>query len=116
VGLFAGAPDRCSRRACGAVLLVVLGGIFVADRNRAHSHITAQARYLPSASGNGSGYICFDSQTQASVPMSACDNEDFDGAVTSWRERKGWYEYAAGALVVLTLASAFALSRRTVAA
>ena len=93
----------------GAVLLVVLGGVYVADRNRNHSHIDSQRRYQTTA---GDGGTCFDTQTQEYVAVHLCNNEDLLGAIDSWRQRKGWYEYAAGALVVLTLASAFAASRR----
>ncbi len=95
----------------GAVLLVVLGGVFVADRNRSHSHIDSQRRYQTTTAGYGG--TCFDTQTQEYVAVHLCNNEDVFGAIDSWRQRKGWYEYAAAALVVLTLASAFAVSRRT---
>jgi hypothetical protein len=93
-------------------LLVVLGGIFVADRNRAHSRISAKRRY--ERTFNYPGGTCLDTQKPypVPVPVHLCTNEHLGSAIASWRERKGWYEYAAAALVVLTLASAFAVSRR----
>jgi hypothetical protein len=93
----------------GAILLVVLGGVYVADRNRNQSHIRSQERYV---SNPGPGPTCLDTKTQNYVAVHLCNNEDVLGAIDSWRQRKGWYEYAAGALVVLTLAGAFAASRR----
>lgn len=108
MGLFAGAPDRGCVVLVGAVLLVVIGGIYVVDRNRAHSHINHQElRYSIDQDGG-----CLDNSTLESVPMSNCNVV----STIDWRARKGRYEYAAPAIVVLTLASAFALSRRTVAA
>jgi hypothetical protein len=86
----------------GAVLLVVLGGVYVADRNRAHSRIE---KYGFAENGD-----CVNEKTGFSAPMSKCDESRSEAH--SWRTRKGWYEYAAAALVVLTLAGAFAASRR----
>jgi hypothetical protein len=89
----------------GAVLLVVVGGIYVADRNRAHSRIDEANDYQLDQNN-----ACFNQRTLQSAPNSKCDEKFSE--VNSWQERKGWYEYAAGALVVLTLAGAFAASRQ----
>jgi hypothetical protein len=87
----------------------VLGGIYVADRNRTHSRITKQEQfYIDSNTGNTCG--CYSTTLQERVSMSKCS--EAVGTIDSWRTRKGWYEYAAAAIVVLTLASAFAFSRR----
>jgi hypothetical protein len=69
----------------GAVLLVALGAVYVADRNRAHSRIESQELH-------GSTHVV--------------------NTISDWRARKGWYEYVGASIVVLTLATAFAVSRR----
>jgi hypothetical protein len=82
----------------GAVLLVALGGVYVADRNRAHSHISTLVDAL------GKCYDDFACNERVVARLQSTKDD--------WRERKGWYEYAGAALVVLTLAGAFAVSRR----
>ncbi len=94
----------------GAVLLVALGAAYVTDRNRAHSRIVAQRRYERTVAEPGPGGTCWDRKARRFVAVHLCTNSA--GAIDSWRERKGWYEYAGASLVVLTLASAFAVPRR----